>query len=133
MRLLARRLVTLGPTVNIGYANDLAVSLAMLTAVIADLRTAQHHAAQAAAARRASSRRPDAPPARVWTDNGARARLRCSRDGLPGRTHRGPAIFSGAPDTPPSTPTQGGRTPRATAAKLAPERLQSRPESVAEA
>jgi hypothetical protein len=33
---------------------DLAVGLAMLTAAVADLRAAQHHAAQAAAARRAA-------------------------------------------------------------------------------
>jgi hypothetical protein len=79
LRLLARRLVTLGPTVNIGYANDLAVSLAMLTR---RHRGPTHGPAprgpggRGPASRRAPSRRPDAQPARVWTDNGARARLR---------------------------------------------------------
>jgi hypothetical protein len=54
LRFLARRLAALGSAAGGGYTGDLAVSLAMLTAGVADLRTAQHNAAQAAAARRAA-------------------------------------------------------------------------------
>jgi hypothetical protein len=54
LRLLARRLADLGLTADGGHAGDLALSLAMLTTVVADLRAAQHHAVQAAAARRAA-------------------------------------------------------------------------------
>jgi hypothetical protein len=54
LRLVARRLAAVGPAVGASRAGNLAVSLAMLTAAVADLRTAQHHAAQAAAARRAA-------------------------------------------------------------------------------
>jgi hypothetical protein len=50
----SRRLAAVGPAVGASCASNLAVSLAMLTAAVADLRTAQHHAAQAAAARRAA-------------------------------------------------------------------------------
>jgi hypothetical protein len=66
LRLLARRLAALGLTTVSGYAGDLAVSLAVLTTAVADLRAAQHHAAQAAAARRAaehlSGRDPNCEP-----------------------------------------------------------------------
>jgi hypothetical protein len=54
LRLAARRLAAFGPAVGGGYTGDLAYGLAMLTAAVADLRTAQRHAAQAAAARRAA-------------------------------------------------------------------------------
>jgi hypothetical protein len=54
LRLVARRLAALGLTADSGYAGNLAVSLAMLTDAVADLRAAQHHAAQATAARQAA-------------------------------------------------------------------------------
>jgi hypothetical protein len=54
LRFVARRLAAVGPAVGVSCAGNLAVSLAMLTAAVADLRAAQHHAAQAAAARRAA-------------------------------------------------------------------------------
>lgn len=54
LRFLARRLVALGLTADSRHAGDLADSLAMLTTAVANLRAAQHHAAQAAAARRAA-------------------------------------------------------------------------------
>ena len=54
LRLVGRRLAAFGPPVGGGCTGDLAYSLAMLTAAVADLRTAQGHAAQAAAARRAA-------------------------------------------------------------------------------
>jgi len=51
LRLAARRLAVMSPEHGLGgRAEQLVVSLAMLTAAVADLRTAQHHAAQAAAA-----------------------------------------------------------------------------------
>jgi hypothetical protein len=54
LRLVARGLAAFDATVGGGHIGDLAVSLTRLTAAVADLRTAQHHAAQAAAARRAA-------------------------------------------------------------------------------
>src|ERR1700683_53814 len=54
LRLVARRLAAHGLAADCGYASDLAASLAMLTAAVADFRAAQHRAAQAAAARRAA-------------------------------------------------------------------------------
>jgi hypothetical protein len=54
LRLVARRLAAVGPMVGGGYTGDLAYGLAMLTAAVADLRTAQRRAAQAAAARQAA-------------------------------------------------------------------------------
>jgi hypothetical protein len=44
LRAVARRLAAVGPSVG-GHTGHLAISLAMLTAAVAELRTAQHHAA----------------------------------------------------------------------------------------
>jgi hypothetical protein len=103
-------------TIGGGHTGGLAVSLAMLTAGVADLRAAQHRAAQAAAARRAAehlrgavaNHRSRSGPREV------RVRARCGPHGLPGTTHGGPASLSGAPDIPPSTrlrPTACGARP----------------------
>lgn len=66
LRFIAQRLAALDLTADSAYAAHPAVSLAMLTTAVADLRAAQQHAAQAAAARRAAEhlRRaiPNHPP-----------------------------------------------------------------------
>jgi hypothetical protein len=60
LRLAARRLAAMSPAAALGsQAERLILSLAMLTAAVVDLRTAQHHAAQAAAARRAAEHMRD--------------------------------------------------------------------------
>jgi hypothetical protein len=45
LRFVARRLAVLGPTIGTGHTGDLAVNLSMLAAAVAELRTAQRHAA----------------------------------------------------------------------------------------
>jgi hypothetical protein len=54
LRHLARRLGAIVPALGGGCTGELAISLAMLTAAVADLRMVQQHAAQAAAARQAA-------------------------------------------------------------------------------
>jgi hypothetical protein len=121
LRLLACRLAALGLASNSGYAGDLAVSLAMLTAAVADLRAAQHHAAQAAAARRTaehlcgavSNHRPGPGP--------AQARLRApdaAHMDLPAGLTALRQGLSGAHGTASAAPSQARRAPRETAAQL---------------
>jgi len=70
------------------------------------------------AGRRAPSRGRREPPSRVQTGRTPGARLRCSPDGPPGRSHGGAATLDAGPDTPPTTPAKTRRTPRETAAEL---------------
>jgi hypothetical protein len=92
--------------------SDLALSLATLTAAVADLRAAQHLAAPAAAPRRAAKQLREAVTNHGHRPGtGACARLRCSPHGFSGRTHGGPAGLSGAQHAAPPTPTQVRRAP----------------------
>jgi len=67
-----------GLAVGAGYASDPAISLAMLTAAVADLRVAQQHAAQAAAARRAAGHLYGLPAYHGPTSRQKRVRERAS-------------------------------------------------------
>ena len=78
LRLLARRLADLGLTADSGCTGDLAVSLAMLTTAVADLRAAQHRPAQAAAARRAAEYLREAVTNRRTSHGPAEVRVRAS-------------------------------------------------------
>jgi hypothetical protein len=115
-------------TIGGGHTGGLAVSLAMLTAGVADLRAAQHRAAQAAAARRAAEHLRGAVANHRSRSGPREVRVRASDVARMDFPARPTVVQQASPERQTSRRAPGSGLPRA-----ARDRRQGSPRSVARA